>query len=340
MHPLEKKFRAVVRDHGLFRPGDRVLAGLSGGPDSTALVVLLAGLRPILPIRLAALHVNHGLRPAAATAADEAHAQQVCRDLGVPLSIRRLDVQRVAQARRTGIEDAARICRHAALRTRARQMAADRIALGHTADDQAEELLLRLVRGAGRSGLAGMRFLRDGVLARPLLAFRKQELLSFLHDRGIAFRRDESNDDPRFVRNRIRQRLIPFLEAEFNPRITTTLLNTAEILKEEDALLARLAGEAARDIVVRPADRPESRLLRRQRLLATPAAIARRVLERVLIELGCPPRFTYVEAIRHLAAGPPGKRLHLPRGLRVRGEREEILLVYPRGRCPARGDLD
>lgn len=339
MHPLEKKFQAVVRDTNLFLPGDRVLVGFSGGPDSTALLLLLAGLRSVFSISLAALYVNHGLRPAAATAADEEHVRNVCRALDVRLAIRRLDVARVARARRTGVEDAARVCRHAALRTTAQRLAASRIALGHTADDQAEELLLRLVRGAGRGGLAGMRFIRDGLLVRPLLSFRKQELLAFLRDRGVGFCHDESNDDLCFVRNRIRRRLLPFLAAEFNPNITTTLVHTADILRQEDELLARLAGQAAQEIVLRPADRPEIRL-RRRRLLATPVALVRRVLEQVLIELGCPPRFEHVEAVRRLALAPPGKRLHLPRGLRVRGERDVLVLLYPQGRRRVRGDLE
>jgi len=136
-----------------------------------------------------------------------------------------------------------------------------------------------------------------------------------------------------------RRHLLPLLAAEFNPNITETLVRTAAILRDEEALLARLAGEAAREILVRPEGLPNTRLLDRQRLREAEPALARRVVEQALVELGCPPRFEYIEAVRRLAESPPGKRVHLRRGLRVHGGKEAILLSYPAGRCRRRGDL-
>ncbi len=339
MHPLEKKFYALVQKEGLVQTGDTVVVGFSGGPDSTALLYLLTGLQSIISIRLVAVHVNHGLRPALETTAEEEFVVNVCRRLGIEIVVRRLRVERLARVQRTGIEDAARTCRHAALRETAKRVGATRIALGHTADDQAEELLLRLLRGCGRSGLAGMALIHEGTLIRPLLSFRKQELLAFLDDRNIPWCQDSSNTDLRFLRNRIRHDLLPRLAADYNPNITETLVRTAAILRDEEALLAQLTDAAAKDILQKRPQEKDTRILDIRQLRSVPPAIGRRVVERALIEVGCPPRFEYVEAIRTLADKPAGKRLHLPRGLRVFREQDAIILRRPLGRCRKRGDL-
>ena len=176
---------------------------------------------------MTAAHVDHGLRGAEA-AVDRDAAAALATRAGVPFVERRL-----ALAPGTGLEARARRARHRALVTMAREVGASRIVLAHTADDQAETLLLRLLRGAGRGGLAGMRSTR-GRLLRPLLGATRADVRRFLAARGVAAAIDRSNADLRHARNRVRRLVLPLLAAEFNPAIVRALAGLASRLRDED----------------------------------------------------------------------------------------------------------
>ncbi len=337
MHPLEKKFITVVTDGRLVPAGATVVVAFSGGPDSTALLHLLHRFAADLHIRVTAVHVNHGLRPPAETDAEEQFVQETSRRLGIDLVLRRLKVRRYARARKTGIEEAARHCRYLVLHQAAGQQKAGIIAVGHTADDQAEELLLRLLRGCGREGLAGMKTMRQGTIIRPLLGVRKQELLDYLTDKEIGWCRDSSNDTTLFLRNRVRQQLLPYLAEHFNPAIHATLHRTASILRDEEELLSSLTEDACSRVVQTGSQ--GDLLLNVDRLLAEPIAIGRRIIERTLLVAGCPPSFDRIEQIRLLARKQAGRRLHLHRGLRVIREAGHLRFSRPQGITRRRGDL-
>jgi tRNA(Ile)-lysidine synthase len=194
-------------------PEDPVLAGLSSGPDSTALVAALAALGPERPGHLAACIVDHGIRPRQEIEGDIACARELCDRLRVPLQVRRVPPGAcVEQARREhrSLEEVARRARLAALAVAAREAGCELIALGHTRDDGLETVLMRLLAGAGPRGLAGIRP-RRGRFVRPLLAVTRAELVAWLAAAGLRFRTDSSNADPRFLRNRLR-RLAPALD--------------------------------------------------------------------------------------------------------------------------------
>lgn len=192
MHPFEKEILAVIRQEKLLDGGEIVVVGVSGGPDSMALLHVLAALAPLLRIKVIAAHVNHGLRP------DEAETEKVlveqeARCLSVACESVAVDVPAEARKRKISIEHAARDLRYGFFADVAGKYGADRIAVAHTADDQAEEVLLRLIRGTGRTGLAGMRMIRDKTIIRPLLTIAKDTLLAYLADRKIPFSTDSSN---------------------------------------------------------------------------------------------------------------------------------------------------
>jgi tRNA(Ile)-lysidine synthase len=212
----------TIREQALLGRGDRVLVAVSGGPDSTALLHALLRLAPRLGITVEAATVDHGLRPEAAREA--ALVAERCRALGVPCEIAAVDV-RAARAPHVSWQDAARRARLGALEAIGARRGCARIALGHTADDQAETVLFRIVRGTGVAGLKGMPY-RRGPFVRPLLDVRRSEVLRYLERRRLPFIEDPSNADRRFTRARVRHEWLPFLARE-NPRVCEALLALA-----------------------------------------------------------------------------------------------------------------
>jgi tRNA(Ile)-lysidine synthase len=253
-----------------------------------------------------------------------------------------VDVRAAAAARKLSPEHAARELRYQALAELAAQWATDRLAVAHTADDQAEEVLLRLFRGSGRKALAGMRS-RSGHLIRPLLGSRKAEVLAYLADKGIGFCHDSSNDDRCFLRNRIRLDLLPLLETEYDPGIRAALLKTAANLAEDEDLLERLLVEHWDAVIDAPqldaGDHLACRLHRAAFGCLHPA-LQRRLIEKLLWTLDNTARYQQILAVLDAArSGRTGSELHLSQGLRVAVSREHLTFSYPQGKGPWRGRL-
>jgi tRNA(Ile)-lysidine synthase len=221
-----------------------VLAAVSGGGDSVALLCGLAAIRPPGEGRLIAAHVNHKLR-GADSEADEAFVRQLCRRLGLACQVAAAAIDPAA-GRGEGIEASARRARYAALEEMAGRTGARFVVTAHTAEDQAETVLHRVLRGTGVRGLGGMartRRLGPATLLRPLLGASHAELLAYLGDRGQPYRSDASNRDLRFLRNRIRQELLPLLAKHYNPSIVAALLRLGELARESQTLIDTLVGD-------------------------------------------------------------------------------------------------
>ncbi len=228
---MQEAFCRHLVESSLFSPGEPVLVALSGGGDSVALLHLLRGCAPSLPLQISAAHLDHAIRPESAAEAD--FVRRLCATLDLPLTLVREDVPARAERDGMGLEEAGRGARRAFLTATADSLGCTAVALGHHRDDQAETFLHRLLRGSGATGLSAMRP-RRGLFVRPLLPFSKSELRSFLEDRGISFLEDPSNRDPAFTRNRIRHELLPLLNS-FNPRIGEHLARLSDRLgREED----------------------------------------------------------------------------------------------------------
>jgi tRNA(Ile)-lysidine synthase len=245
--PMLSTILRTIATHALFRPGDRVLVAVSGGPDSMALLHALWEARARLGVTLEVVGVDHGLRPEAARELDLVRARAEALDLRFV----RLAAD-VARERRGGVslQDAARRARLGALATLAMARGARRVALGHQADDQAETVLFRILRGTGLPGLAGIPYERDPFV-RPLLDVWRAEILRYLHRRSIPFVEDPSNADLRYARARIRHRILPLL-AEENPRVSEALVALARAARArsvsggEDLSTAALAALSRR----------------------------------------------------------------------------------------------
>ncbi|WP_305041565.1 tRNA lysidine(34) synthetase TilS [Geoalkalibacter sp.] len=225
------KVREYIHRHRLMVAGDRVLVAVSGGGDSMALLHLLWSLREDFGVILRAAHLDHALRPQSAAEAD--FVRSFCEHLAVPLHVARIAVPDHLERGCGGVEQVAREVRHRFLAQAAMEADCNLIALGHHRGDQAETLLHRLVRGAGPTGLAGMRP-RNGRLIRPLLGVARGEILAYLQERGIGWVEDPSNQDLGLTRNRLRHLVLPLLET-FNPRVEEGLARLAErFAREED----------------------------------------------------------------------------------------------------------
>jgi tRNA(Ile)-lysidine synthase len=312
----------ALRAAGSLPPGATIVVGLSGGADSVALTDALASLRRRRGFRLVAAHLDHGLRPGSAD--DAAFCAALCESLGVPLRVARADVRGRAARERGGLEQAARRERYACLRRVAEEERAVAVAVAHTRDDQAETLLLRLLRGAGATGLAAMRP-RSGDLLRPLLGVSRAEVLDHLRTRGLSWREDPSNLDPAHRRNRVRHELLPWLEERFNPSVRAALARTASLLADEadhvraeaEALLARIAREEG-----------DALLVARVPLAGAPTAVARAAIRLAVGRKGGLGRVgaVHVERVLQLARGkaPSGRRLPLPGGREARFTRADV----------------
>jgi len=213
-----------ARRQGLLRRGDGVLVGCSGGPDSTALLHLLCRARRRLDLRLVAAYVHHGLRPEADAEAE--HVTAFAASLGIAAEVLRVQVPR-----RASLQEAARRVRLRALAERAAELGLERVALAHTRTDQAETVLMRVLRGTGPRGLAAIPP-RRGALTRPLLGVGRDELEAYLRKRGLSWIEDPSNLDRRYLRTRVRTDVMPLLRA-LNPRVEEALARLADNAREE-----------------------------------------------------------------------------------------------------------
>ena len=309
--PLIIAARAYIDAHQMLPQGGSVLASVSGGPDSMALLALLHHVRPIYGIDLAVVHVNHQLRGQESTRDALLVRQQAAR-LGLPCYMLQVDVAAWRRASNLSPQHAAREARYAALEQLRRQVGAVRVALGHIADDQSETLLMRLLRGTGPTGLAGMAPVRSPYI-RPLMATRRHQLIEFLRREGIPWAQDSSNAKRVYQRNRIRLDILPALR-QHNPQLDQRLYELTEMMAAEDDLLARQAAAWYPSIIRR---RSEQRFVLQCRAYEhAPLAIQRRLLRRLADQCVAPPsvmRFSHIEALRILLTrGEVGQRVSLP----------------------------
>lgn len=272
---MQQGVRAVIQTHGMLARGELVIAAVSGGPDSVALLHVLHLLAPEWGARLHVFHMDHGLR-GESSAADAAYVRGLSDQLGLPCTVVSLPPGHLKRLPGS-LQARARAARYEALEQLAREIGATRVALGHHRDDQAETLLLRLLRGAGTRGLASMapiRLERGITYIRPLLQTSRAEIEAYCMAHSLSPREDPTNRQPDYLRNRIRLDLLPKLAREYNPAIVRNLAQTASLLRDEDEFLDRLAAEALAQCQI-----PGGGLaLSGDLLLREPRALSRRVI--------------------------------------------------------------
>lgn len=298
-----------VRNQNLFHPGETVVVAVSGGADSVALLDIMTRLD--CGLHLVVAHLNHCLRGAESDA-DEAFVASLADNYHLPFVSQRCDVADLARRERLSLEDAGRRARYAFLEQTAAQYRGSSIALAHHQDDQAETVLIRLLRGSGGTGLSGMAGAAGEKLKRPLLQVSRAKLELYLKRRGLTFRTDSTNADTAILRNSIRHELIPFLR-RYNPKVSERLAATAEILAGDEELLDGLTQAAYQKLAASESGRVNFQI---EPLLRESRPLRLRLYRRALFELrGDLMRIglAHLDAIDRLAASPrPNAEAKLP----------------------------
>jgi tRNA(Ile)-lysidine synthase len=328
---LFDSFRITLARRAMWAEGTSVLVAVSGGADSVCLLDLFRRLRESSSFSLAVAHLNHALRGPESDR-DEEFVGELALRHGLPFHAQKLSPGELAEAP-DGLEAAGRRARYAFLEKAARSMGAQRVALGHTRDDQAETFLMRLLRGAGTRGLSGIYPVVEGRFIRPLLDAGRRDVEAYLRERSLAWREDSTNADLSRTRNRIRARLVPMLREDFNTEIGSALARATEILREDDAYLGEVTSRVA------------ERLLKRDPLglsLSIPAMrVLPRALRRRLLRSACEksfgagkgpalPDFESMESLEELIRlGRHGAAITLSGGYQARVYYSDLTFVNP-----------
>lgn len=319
----------------------KILVAVSGGVDSTVLAAALGALRRPLGLALVIGHVDHGLRGAGSDADGEA-VRVLAGKLDLEVRVSRVDPEALRSDRgsraRPTLQEAARRVRYDALLAQADAAGADHIATAHTRDDQAETVLLRLLRGAGPDGLAGIpERSPDGRILRPLLGVSRSEVEAYARESGLSWREDPTNRDSRYARSRLRNEWIPGLREAFNPHLLRAVADLAEAQRRDAEWIAEHVERQAMGLF-EPID--GGLRIAQEPWLELPEALARRLVRRALRELGASRNVTRTHLLRALGflrTGRVGATLELPGGLRLRREDSCFVLTTnglpPLGAC-------
>jgi tRNA(Ile)-lysidine synthase len=339
VRPFTEGVLQTLHRYQLVEEGGHIVVALSGGPDSVALLLVLLELKERLSLGLSAAHLNHQLR-GEESEQDEQFVRDLCRQLGIPIEVRQIDTGHAVRESGENLESCARRLRYDFLFEVAGRQES-RVATGHTLNDQAETFLMKLVRGAGPAGLSGISPLRVNWIAtsgtplsitvvRPLLETGRQDVLDYLEDQNQTYRVDSSNQDLSLDRNWVRHQLIPLLEEKLNPALLETLGRSAELFGEVEEFLARRGKEAFKRC---RSGVDQGTRLRISALEDLPAIIAKEVVRRAIATSKGDLRdinLKHVEEVLQLCRILSGKEIHLPGGLRVQREFEDLRFTLER----------
>jgi tRNA(Ile)-lysidine synthase len=328
----EKKILHTVREtisvHRMFSRGDSVLVAVSGGPDSVALAYVLLTLAVEYSLRPAIAHLNHCLRGPDSDR-DAEFVIVLARQLGLPVYAERKDVLAFQRSRRLSLEEAGRRIRYDFFDAVSAKYGFNKIALGHHSDDNAELVLINLLRGSGPLGLSGIAPVREGKIVRPLIHLRRSEIINYLAEKKLPYLTDASNTDPAFMRNKIRHYLIPELQTAYNPRIIETLNRLGEIIRAEEQWLDDALELVLKQCVSFRADQKISLALPDFNQL--PKAVKRRVIRKAILWVKKDLRritLLHVDAILHLIEkGRVTGQLNLPDGVLVERNTVELTIL-------------
>ena len=333
MHKTAQSVLAQIGKHDLLRAGDRVGAAVSGGADSVALLRLLLELRRELGIVISVVHLNHCLRGSESDG-DEQFVKELAAAHRLPFTSESRNVKAYGKEKKLGLETAARAVRYEFFERLVNEGDLDKIATAHSLDDQAETVLLKLARGAGTKGMAGiypqiriqpsnqhlaLSIQQEKTIIRPLLGTRRAELQAYLTEIGQPWREDSSNRDLQHTRNRVRHEILPKLEEDLNPNLRETLAETAEIARGEEEFWTR---EVSRLLPEIWAASEKSGRLKRMRMDALGVALQRRLVREAAESLGLSLEFQHVEDV--LGLSKDHIRTSLRNGWTVSWQRGEL----------------
>ncbi len=303
---------ATLARYRLIKESDRVLVGISGGPDSVALLHILHALRRKLRFSIGGLYINHRLRPRAANK-EARFCKDLCARLRIPYYYEEIEIERLAGEEKTGIEETARNHRYRTLEQLAAVNGYDKIAVGHHRDDRVETILFNLIRGSGRAGFAGMP-VRRGKIIRPLFDLSREQIIDYLKRSELEYMIDRSNLSPQHTRNRIRLDVLPLIEQKISPRASENILRFSEILAEEEVYLNSQTERIYGKSVAKTAGGKIK--LDLDRFLQYGLWLRRRLVRRLLVEAGqVDIEFADIDRLSGLASAPGNSRQSVGREL-------------------------
>ena len=321
-----EKVDYYIEKHNMINANEKIIVGVSGGADSLCLLFVLQEYRKKIPFTLLAVHVEHGIR-GEESLADAAYVEQICRENGIWFTCISCDVPHLADEQKISLEEAARLARYQAFEKVRREQQADKIAVAHYQNDQAETVLFRLARGTGIDGAGGIRPV-NGCIIRPLLASSRKEIEAYLQEKNICWREDASNADTEYTRNCLRHHVLPVLEREVNEKTVAHLASLAEEMQQAQAYMERQVQKQAEQYMGQSALGQWSLDIRA--LEQAEPIIQSYLLREILRRAGCSMRDVsrvHIEAVRALAKGQSGRMTVLPGGFQVRREFGKLIFV-------------
>ncbi len=320
------KVKDTIKKYDMLNPGDRVVVAVSGGPDSVCLLSVLQAFAKDLSLALYVAHLDHLFR-GRESASEAQFVARLAEKMGIPATVEQFDVPAFCRERGLSSQAGARDVRYRFLYRVAETVGASRIATGHTATDQAETLLMRLLRGAGIAGLSAIPPVREKII-RPLINVTREEVLEYLRSSGLEYVSDPSNVMPVYTRNRIRMEVLPVLK-QFNPRIVETLASEAALLRDESEATEACLSTIAAGMITQDED---SVALKRESFNVLPQAFKRRMLIKVADLAGAEPSglssVQINDAIAFMAAVQTGRTMRMPNGLIMEREYEKFVIRF------------
>lgn len=330
MPTLIDKVRFTIKKYHMLQKRDRILAGLSGGPDSVVLLEVLLALKKEYSLDIYIAHMDHKFR-GEESLSDRKFCEDIAKGLKLDIICEERDVPGIAKEKGISLEEAARFERYDFFKNAARVKKIQKIAVGHTKDDQAETVLMRAIRGSGIRGLGGMSPAKDMqgiIIIRPLIEILRREIDSFIKEFDLKARHDSTNDKVLFTRNRIRHELIPYLENKFNPRLKEVLANMADNLRMENEFLEKFTKRKFKSVSKK--SKTNEITIDIKKLRKQPEAIRKRILRSALEEVkGDLRRFTYQhwKEMDELISKRPGNSIvDLPGGIDIMKNKNNLTI--------------
>lgn len=325
---MERRIEDTIKHYNMIEKEDMVIVAVSGGPDSMCLLHALYLLSSKLYFSLAAAHVNHCLRGEEADK-DEEYVREKCREYNIPFYSRRIDIEAMSRSRGISTETAGREARYDFFEELLKEHKAQKIALAHNANDQAETLLMRLMRGTGLSGLEGIKPVRDKIFIRPLITISREDIEDYCERNELHPRIDKTNMESIYSRNKIRLELIPYMRKNFNEDIITALNRANQLLTRDAEYLENMAKKSYELYC----EKSLEKVIIKNEALNEHSAILSRIIRTALEHIaGGLNNFeeVHIEAIMNCFKLSSGKRVELPRGYVALREKDGVSLVHKR----------
>lgn len=328
---MYKKVLSYIKDNNLIEPGDKVLVALSGGPDSICLLNILFKLKEELQIEIGAAHLNHLLRGDDAFK-DEDYVINICKDMGIQCFVKRVDINKYSKEQKLSSEMAGRNARYNFFDEILREKAFDKIATAHNANDQAETILFRLMRGTGLEGLCGIKASRDNKVIRPILCLSRSEVEEYIQSKSLYPRIDKTNFEKIYNRNKIRLDILPYMKENFNKDIIQTLNRMSVLLQKDNEFLEKLGLNSYEKYCIRDKDY----FIIKKEAFEEDEAIVTRVLRRAISEYAKSSydfEMKHIYEIYYLSKNDSGKIIDLPNKIYAENIYGDIYIKYKDKKC-------